>query len=121
MTKTIRNRLIGAAGLIAAATATPALAVNFMGENFSCEAAGDELARIFEANKVPESAGLIPMLEHLIWMLRSAIGSLDASCQGVSGYAQQRAELVNSLSSAQQACNQMSSSGSCSARQYRGY
>lgn len=118
MSKTIRNHLLVLTGVITAATAAPAQNVTFMGENFSCESASNNVARIFEEHKVPDSAGIIPMLENLIWMLETSISTLDANCQGSDGYPQFRADLVNSLNSARQACSQMSSTGTCSARRY---
>lgn len=117
---TIRNCLLAAAGLITAATSGPLLAVNFMGENFSCESAGDALADAIQAHQAPESAGLVPMLENLIYLLQRAIGVLDSNCQGSSGYSTTRAELVNSLNQARTTCSQVSSSGSCSAKPYNG-
>lgn len=119
MTKTIRNRLIGAAGLIAAITSAPAIAATFMGENFSCDSAAEDLGRIFEEHQAPASAGLIPMMQHLIWMLQSAISSLDANCQGEDGYSETRQSFVNSLNSTRRACQQSASDSSqCYARRY---
>ena len=118
MTKTFRNRLIVAAGLIAAATSAPALAATFMGENFSCDSAAEDLNSIFEEHQAPQSAGAIPMMRHLIWMLESAIRSMDANCQGEAGYYETRQSFVNSLNSTKRACAQMSSSGYCSGLQY---
>jgi len=119
MTK-FRKSLLAAAGLITAVTSGPALAVQFMGEDFSCESAGDDLARAIQAHQAPESAGLVPMLQNLIYMLERAIGVLDSNCQGSDGYAPARAELVNTLNQARRTCSQVSSTGSCSAVPYNG-
>lgn len=119
MTKTIRNRLIVVAGLIAAATSAPAMAARFMDENFSCDSAAEDLSRIFEEHQAPQSAGLIPMMQHLIWMLESAISSMDANCQGEPGYNETRQSFVNSLNSTKRACQQSTSnSGVCFGRRY---
>lgn len=119
MSKTIRNRLLVLTGVIAAATAAPALSATFMGENFSCESAGEDLGRIFEEHKAPESAGVIPMLQNLIWMLESAISSLDANCAGEEGYSEQRQSFVNTLNSTMRTCQQYAGDSSqCYARRY---
>lgn len=119
MSKTMRNHLLVLTGVIAAATAAPTLAATFMGENFSCDSAAEDLSRIFEEHQAPQSAGLIPMMQHLIWMLESAINAMDANCQGEDGYSETRQSFVNSLNSTRRACQQSASNPSqCYARRY---
>ena len=116
----IRNCLLVTAGLLTAVTSAPLLAVDFMGENFSCESAGDALARAIEAHQAPQSAGVVPMLQNLMYILERAIGVLDSSCRGSDGYASTRAELVSTLNQTKTTCSQLSSSGSCSPVPYNG-
>jgi hypothetical protein len=88
---------------------------SFLGENFSCETAEADLARAINNNQVPDSAGLIRQMQHLMWMLQSGIRWLDGNCTSEPGYSQVRASWENSYRGTENACKGMASSpGLCS-------
>lgn len=112
MNKTIRNLALGVGALVTAAVAVPALAAEFLGEQFDCATSDRDLGRVMEEHQVPQSAGTMVMLRHLIWMLEAAINMLDNNCQYEPGYAEQRAAYVNSLNQTKNTCRQVASSSS---------
>lgn len=119
MNKTIRNFAVGAGALLTVAVGVPALATTFLGEEFDCATADRDLARVMNEHQVPQSAGIIPILRHLMWMLDAGINMLDTNCRYETNYDEQRASFVNTRNQAKNTCEQMASSqGICTPQRY---
>jgi hypothetical protein len=92
----------------------------FMGETFTCETAGNDLARVINNNQAPSSAGTIPQTQNLMWMLQMGLNWLDSNCRGEDGYAAVRTEFQNSYNATMNLCrNTASNPGDCGPRRYQ--
>jgi len=111
----MRKTIYGLAAIALACASASAIAQSsFMGENFSCETAEADLARVINNNQPPASAGLIVQMRHLMWMLTQGMRWLDGNCTGEPGYAQVRASWQNSYNGTVNACQGMASNpGEC--------